>query len=323
MSMAVRVHEFGGPEVMRFEAVEVGPPGPGEALIRHTAIGLNFIDTYHRSGLYPLALPAGLGTEAAGTIEATGPGVRDVAVGDRVAYTGLPPGSYAERRVYAADRLVRIPDTVTDEVAAASMLKGLTAWYLLRRSYRVRAGDPILVYAAAGGAGTIICQWAASLGAKVIGVTGNDAKAAYARENGCAETVLAGDPQFVERVRSLSGGGVAVVYDSVGQETFFRSLDCLRAHGTMVTFGNASGPVQPFSPLELARRGSLFLTRPVLFDFIRERQQLEDATAELFERISSGAVRIRVNQRYPLRDAARAHRDLESRATTGASVLLP
>jgi NADPH2:quinone reductase len=323
MSMAVRVHEFGGPEVMRFEAVEVGTPGPGEALIRHTAIGLNFIDTYHRSGLYPLALPAGLGTEAAGTIEATGPGVRDVAVGDRVAYTGLPPGSYAERRVYAADRLVRIPDTVTDEVAAASMLKGLTAWYLLRRSYRVRAGDPILVYAAAGGAGTIICQWAASLGAKVIGVTGNDAKAAYARENGCAETVLAGDPQFVERVRSLSGGGVAVVYDSVGQETFFRSLDCLRAHGTMVTFGNASGPVQPFSPLELARRGSLFLTRPVLFDFIRERQQLEDTTAELFERISSGAVRIRVNQRYPLRDAARAHRDLESRATTGASVLLP
>jgi NADPH2:quinone reductase len=324
MTHAIQIDQFGGPEVMEWREVAVPAPGPGDALIRHEAVGLNFIDTYHRSGLYPLDLPSGLGTEAAGVIEAVGEGVVNVAVGDRVAYCGLPPGTYAETRVFPVDRLVKIPDAVPTRTAAAAMLKGLTAWYLLRRSYRLQAGDPVLLYAAAGGVGLIATQWAASLGGKVIGVVSTDEKAALAMESGCEHIVRDDDPGFVDRVRDLTNGeGVAAVYDSVGKDSFFQSLDCLRPHGTMVTYGNASGAVEPFSPLELARRGSLFLTRPVLFDFIKARADLEAAAAELFALIEKGTVEIHINQTYSLTDAAQAHIDLESRKTTGSTVLLP
>jgi NADPH:quinone reductase len=322
-TQAIRIHRFGGPEVLQWEEIPLAPPAAGEVTIRQTAIGLNFIDTYHRSGLYPLTLPAVIGAEAAGVVEALGPDARGVAVGDRVAYAGLPPGAYAARRNWPADRLVKLPAGITDEVAASVMLKGLTAWYLLRRSYRVQAGDPVLVYAAAGGTGTLLSQWAAALGARVIGVVSSGAKAQLARGQGCAETVLAGDPEFVKNVRELSGGGVAVAYDSVGRDTFFQSLDCLRRHGTMVSFGNASGPVEPFSPMELAKRGSLHLTRPSLFDFIATRADLDEGAGELFDVIGRGAVRIAIGQRYPLRDVARAHQDLEARRTTGATILEP
>jgi len=323
LTQAIRIQRFGGPEVLEWQEVSLPPPPPGEVTIRQTAVGLNFIDTYHRSGLYPLTLPAGIGAEAAGRVETLGAGVLGLAVGDRVAYAGLPPGAYAERRNWPAERLVKLPATVSDDVAAAAMLKGLTAWYLLRRSYRVQPGDSVLLYAAAGGTGTLLSQWATALGARVIGVAGGAAKAELARAHGCAATVLADDPDFVEKVRDLAGGGVAVVYDSVGRDTFFKSLDCLRKHGTMVTFGNASGPVEPFSPMELVKRGSLHLTRPSLFDFIATRADLETGTGELFDVVTSGAVRIAIGQRYPLRDAARAHRDLEGRRTTGATVLEP
>jgi NADPH2:quinone reductase len=322
-TQAIRIHRFGGPEVLQWEEIPLPPPAPGEVTIRQTAIGLNFIDTYHRSGLYPLTLPAVIGTEAAGVVEALGPDVTGVAVGDRVAYAGLPPGAYAARRNWLADRLVKLPPGIADEVAASVMLKGLTAWYLLRRSYRVQAGDTLLLYAAAGGTGTLLGQWAAALGARVIGVAGSAAKAALARQNGCAETVLSNDPDFVKKVREFSSGGVAVVYDSVGRDTFSQSLDCLRRHGTMVSFGNASGPVEPFSPMELAKRGSLHLTRPSLFDFITTRADLEAGTGELFDVIGRGAMRIAIGQRYPLRDVARAHQDLEGRRTTGATILEP
>ena len=324
MTKAIQIDQFGGPEVMQWREVDSPSAGPGSALIRHEAVGLNFIDTYHRSGLYPLDLPAGLGTEAAGVVEKIGEGVELVAVGDRVAYVGVPPGAYTELREYPADRLVKIPEAVSAKTAAAAMLKGLTAWYLLRRSYRVRSGDPILLYAAAGGVGLIAGQWAASLGARVIGVVSTDEKAVLARDNGCTYIVRSGDPYFVARVREIMGGqGVAAVYDSVGKDSFFQSLDCLRPHGTMVTYGNASGAVEPFSPLELARRGSLFLTRPVLFDFLRERADLQAAAAELFGLIESGTINIQINQTYPLKDAAQAHIDLEARKTTGSTVLIP
>ena len=240
-----------------------------------------------------------------------------------MAYAGLPPGAYAEQRIWPAERLVHVPAMLTDEVAAATMLKGLTAWYLLRRSYPVKSGDTVLLYAAAGGTGQIAGQWAHALGAKVIGVVGSQAKAVIASRHGCSATVLADDPDFVAKVRDLSHGGVHAVYDSVGRDTFFQSLDCLRPHGTMVTFGNASGPVAPFSPMELAKRGSLHLTRPTLFDFIGTRRDLEHGTGELFAAIASGSVRIEIGQRYALKDAAQAHRDLEARRTTGATVLLP
>lgn len=323
MTGAIRIHRFGGPEVLQWEDVPLPPPGAGELTIRQTAMGLNFIDTYHRSGLYPLTLPAGLGTEAAGVVETLGSGVTGFAVGQRVAYAGLPPGAYAERRNWPAERTVPLPDGISDEVAAGSMLKGLTAWYLLRRSFRVEAGQWVLLHAAAGGTGTIVSQWARALGARVVGVVGSETKAAVARANGCAATVLAGDPDFVTRVREITEGGAAVVYDSVGRDTFFSSLDCLRRHGTMVTFGNASGPVEPFSPMELAKRGSLHLTRPSLFDFIATPADLQSGTGELFAMLKSGEVRIAVGQRYPLKDVAQAHRDLEGRRTTGATVLLP
>jgi NADPH2:quinone reductase len=321
---AIRIHEFGGPDVLRFETVDLPEPGPGEARVRHTAIGLNFIDTYHRSGLYPLELPTGLGSEGAGIVEAVGDGVSDVAVGDRVVYTGRPADSYSERRNFPAWQLVPIPDGVSDEEAAAAMLKGLTAWYLLMRSYPVQPGDPVLLYAAAGGVGSIASQWARHLGATVIGVVSTDEKAELARSQGCEHVVMADYPDLPGLVRKLSGGeGVAAVYDSIGRDTFFASLDCLRPHGVMVTFGNATGPVDPFSPAELAKRHSLYVTRPILFDFIDTRDRLLEASTALFDVISKGVVKIRVNQRYPLAEAAQAHRDLEARKTTGQTILLP
>jgi len=324
MVKAIMIDEFGGPEVLDWRDVEVGQPGPGEALLRQEAVGLNFIDTYHRSGLYPLDLPHGIGIEAAGVVTAVGAGVDIVNVGDRVAYLGLPPGAYAQQRLFPADRLVSLPDTISFETAAASMVKGLTAWCLVRRSYPVRAGDTVLLYAAAGGVGLVTGQWAASLGARVIGVVSTDAKAALARENGCAEIVRSDDPDFVATVRGLTDGqGVHAVYDSTGNDTFYQSLDCLRPHGTMVTFGNATGAVEPFSPMELAKRGSLFVTRPLVFSFVTTRADLEDAANELFAMVESGRIRIQVNQTCPLRDAARAHADLEARRTTGSTVLIP
>jgi len=321
---AIRIEEFGGPEVLDWEEVEVGDPGAGEVRLRHTAVGLNFIDTYHRSGLYPLELPSGLGSEAAGVIEALGDGVDGFEVGQRVAYTGRPPDAYSEARLIAADLLVPLPDAIGDETAAAAMLKGLTAWYLLKRSYPVRPGDTVLLHAAAGGVGLIAVQWAKHLGATVIGTVSTEAKAELARAHGCDHIVMADSGDLAGEVRRLTDGeGVAAVYDSVGRDTFYASLDSLRPHGVMVSFGNASGPVEPFAPLELAKRGSLYVTRPVLFDFISTREALLGAASELFEVIGSGAVKIEVNQRYPLADAAQAHRDLEARRTTGSTVLLP
>ncbi len=321
---AIRLDRHGGPEVLDFIAIELPEPGPGEVRLRHTAIGLNFIDTYQRSGLYPLELPGGLGSEAAGVVESVGAGVHEVAPGDRVAYTGGAPGAYAERRNLAADRLVPIPDGITDEEAAAVLLKGLTAWYLLRKSYAVQAGDRVLLYAAAGGVGSIASQWAAALGASVIGIVSTADKARIARAQGCADVLLAGEGDLAARVRQLTGGeGVAAVYDSVGKDTFFQSLDCLRPHGVMVSFGNASGPVAPFAPAELAKRHSLYVTRPVLFDFIATRERLLAASGELFARLRDGTVRVKVRQRYALADAAKAHRDLEARRTSGSTVLLP
>jgi NADPH2:quinone reductase len=321
---AIRIHEFGGPEVLRFEEVDLPEPTAGEVRIRHTAIGLNFIDTYFRTGLYPSALTAGLGSEAAGVVEAVGPGVTVVKPGDRVAYTGRPADSFSEARNFPADKVVPIPDSISDEQAAAVLLKGLTAWYLLRRSYPVKKGDAILLYAAAGGVGSLASQWANALGATVIGVVSTSEKAALARSQGCHHIVMADDPDVAATVRKLAGGdGVAAVYDSVGKDTFFASLDSLRPHGVMVSFGNSSGPVAPFAPAELAKRHSLYVTRPVLFDFISTREQLLSATAELFEQLASGDVKINVNQRYALKDAAIAQADLEGRKTTGSTVLIP
>ena len=321
---AIRIHEYGGPEVLRYEEVQLADPGKGEARVRHTAIGLNFIDTYHRTGLYPMELPAGLGTEAAGVVDAVGPDVADVKPGDRVVYTGLPPGAYAECRNYPAWQLAPLPDEVTDEHAAASFLKGLTAWYLLRRSYPVQEGDPILLYAAAGGVGSLTSQWAKHLGATVIGVVSTDEKAELACAQGCDHVIMADTEDLPGAVRAFTDGeGVAAVYDSIGKDTFMASLDCLRPHGVMVTFGNASGPVEPFAPVELAKRHSLYVTRPVLFDFIATREDLLAAAGELFEVVSSGVVKIHINQRYALKDAAQAHIDLESRKTTGSTILVP
>jgi len=324
MPKAMLINEFGGPEVLQWQDVALGEPGEGEVLIRHTAVGLNFIDTYQRSGLYPLDLPSGLGLEAAGVVEKVGSGVTYVQPGDRVAYTSMPPGAYAEQRLYAADKLVKLPDGIDDRTAAAVMLKGLTAWYLLHHSYRVQAGDSVLLYAAAGGVGLLLAQWARSLGVNVIGVVSTTAKAELAKENGCAAIVPADAPDFVAQVRALTDGeGVAAVYDSVGKDSFIQSLDCLRPHGTMVSFGNASGPVEPFTVAELGKRGSLFLTRPAVFDFISTADDLRAAAAGLFKAIESGVVSIAINQTWPLAEAAAAHRALEGRQTTGSTVLLP
>jgi NADPH2:quinone reductase len=322
---AIRFERTGGPEVLRWEEVEVSAPGPGEALLRQTAIGVNFIDVYHRTGLYPVpSFPSGIGMEAVGVVEAIGPGVTEVSPGDRVAYASLPIGGYAEWRCMPAERLVRVPPGISDEEAAAMMLKGMTAQYLLRRTYRVQPGDTIVFYAAAGGVGSIACQWAKHLGAEVIGVVGSDEKAALARELGCAHTIVYTRERVPERVRALTGGkGVPVVYDSVGKATFFDSLDCLAPRGLMVSFGNASGPVPPFDIQQLALRGSLYLTRPTLATYTATREELLATAEELFDVVLSKAVRIRIGLRLPLREAARAHEALERRSTTGAIVLLP
>jgi len=324
MAQVVLVDKFGGPEVMRLADVEIAAPGPGEVQIRQSAIGLNFIDTYHRSGLYPMEMPCGLGLEAAGVVTAVGEDVDDFQAGDRVAYSSTPPGAYAAERNVAANRVVKLPDSISETVAAAVMLKGLTAWYLLFRSYPVQAGDTVLMYAAAGGVGLIATQWAKALGVRVIGVVSTEAKAAEARAAGCADIVMADADDFVAQLRSLTGGeGVAAVYDSVGKDTFYQSLDCLRPHGMMVSYGNASGAVEPFAPLELAKRGSLKLTRPVLFDFIAKREDLLAARDDLFAAIENGTVNVSVNHEYALSDVAEAHRDLESRKTTGSVILRP
>jgi NADPH2:quinone reductase len=325
MLKAIRIHEYGGPEVLRWEEVEVGEPGPGQLRVRHGAVGLNYIDVYHRTGLYPLpSLPWTLGMEGAGWVEAVGEGVAEFKVGDRVAYASPPVGAYAEVRLIPADRVVALPEAIDDPTAAAMMLQGMTAQYLLRRTYRVQPGDAILLHAAAGGVGLIASQWARHLGATVIGTVGNDEKAELARAHGCHHAIVYTRENFVERVREITGGqGVAVVYDSVGKDTFTGSLDCLRPLGMMVSFGNASGPVPPFEPGILAAKGSLFLTRPTLMTYTAKRVDLVASAAELFEVVASGVVNIEVRQTYPLAEAARAHRDLEARRTTGSTVLLP
>jgi NADPH:quinone reductase len=321
---AIRIHAHGGPEVLRWEEVEAAPPGPGEVRIRQTAIGLNFIDVYERSGLYPGPLPSGLGREGAGVVVALGSRVRGLALGDRVAYASGLPGAYAQERVLAADRLVRIPEGVSDRLAAATMFKGLTAWFLLRRTHRVRRGETVVIHAAAGGVGLLVTQWARHLGAEVIGVVGSEAKAALATQHGCHHALVSGRDDLAARVRELTGGqGAHAVYDSVGKDTFFASLDCLRPLGIMVSYGNASGPVPPVAPLELARRGSLFLTRPTLFHYIAGRAELERGARELFAVVGLGAVRVEIGQTYALQDAAQAHRDLEARRTVGSTVLIP
>ena len=323
MSKAIRIHEPGGPEVLRWEEVEVGRPGPGEVRLRQTAVGLNFIDVYHRSGLYKLPLPAVIGSEATGVVEEVGPGVADVGPGDRVGYAGAV-GAYAQVRVIAADRLVPLPEGVSDAVAAAAMLKGMTAQYLLRRTCRVEPGDAVLIHAAAGGVGLIACQWARHLGATVIGTVSSDEKAALARAHGCEHAVVTKREDFVAGVKEITAGrGVRVVYDSVGKDTWDGSLDCLQPLGMMVSFGNSSGPVPPFSPLVLSAKGSLFLTRPTLMAYTAQRAELLACAAELFDVIAKGAVRVEVSRTYALADAASAHRDLEGRRTTGSSVLIP
>ncbi|MDR6293662.1 NADPH2:quinone reductase [Inquilinus ginsengisoli] len=324
MVHAIRIHETGGPDILRWEAVEVPAPAEGELRIRHTAIGLNYIDTYIRDGLYKTQLPLVLGQEAAGEVLAVGPGVTGFKPGDRVAYGNGPTGSYAEERVIPAEKVVKIPDGVNDRTAAAIMLKGLTSWYLLRRTFPVQPGQTILFHAAAGGVGQIACQWAKHLGATVIGTAGGPEKVALARANGCDHVIDYSSEDFVARVRAITGGkGVPVVYDGVGKTTFEGSLDCLSPRGMMVTFGNASGPVAPISPLVLSQKGSLYLTRPTLATYIAARSEYEAAAAELFDVVAKGAVKISINQTYPLRETAQAHRDLEARKTTGSTVLLP
>jgi NADPH2:quinone reductase len=325
MTHAIRIHEYGGPEQLRWEKVTVGTPGAGEARIRHTAVGLNFIDVYHRTGLYPLPqLPHVLGMEGCGVVEAVGEGVSEIAVGDRVAYAGVPPGAYAEERLIPWHRLVKVPDAIDDRTAAAMMLQGMTACYLLRRCYRVQAGDTVLIHAAAGGVGLIACQWAKALGATVIGTVGSADKAELARAHGCDHPILYREEDFVARVKEITGGsGVAAVYDSVGKDTFMKSLDCIRRHGMMVLFGSASGNVEPFNLALLAAKGSLFVTRPTLMTYTAERADLVAIAGELFDMVTSGKVRIEVNQSYPLAETAQAHRDLEARKTTGSTVLIP
>jgi NADPH2:quinone reductase len=323
MPYAIRVHETGGPEKLKWDEVEVGDPGPGEVRVRNTAVGLNFIDTYHRSGLYPMQLPLTLGGEGAGVIEAVGPKVKDLKAGDRVTYVG-PLGAYSEVLLRPADRLVKIPSGIEDEQAAAMMLKGLTAWYLCRRTYRVKEGDTVVVHAAAGGVGQILCQWTKHLGATVIGTVGSDEKVAIAKKAGCKHVIVASREKLSERVKEITKGkGVPVVYDGVGKDTFMDSLDCLSPLGLMVSFGNASGAVPPVNIGILAAKGSLFLTRPTLANYTATREDLLTASKELFSVVKKGAVKIKVNQTYPLREAAQAHQDLESRKTTGSTVLLP
>ncbi len=325
MTHAIRIHQPGGPEALVWEEVEVGAPGPGEVRLAQTAVGLNYIDVYHRSGLYPVpALPTAIGMEAAATVETVGDGVTELAPGDRVAYASGPVGAYAEARIMPAGRVVKLPEAISDHQAAAMMLQGMTVRYLIRRTYRVAAGETVLFHAAAGGVGLIACQWLKHLGATVIGTVGSEDKAVLARAHGCDHTINYRSEAFSERVRELTdGAGVPVVYDSVGKDTFEGSLDCLAPMGMMVSFGNASGPVPAFDPGILSAKGSLFLTRPSLIHYTAKREDLVASAEDLFEVVGSGAVKIEVNQTYPLAEAAQAHRDLEARKTTGSTILLP
>jgi NADPH:quinone reductase len=321
MTHAIRIHKPGGPEVLVWEEIEVGKPGPGEARVRHTAVGVNFVDIYIRTGLYPATLPSGLGTEAAGTIEEIGPGVTDVKVGDRVAYAGGPLGAYTEERVMPADRLVVLPDGVTDVQAAAMMLKGLTAQYLIRQIYKVHH-DTILFHAAAGGVGLIACQWAKSLGATVIGTVGSDQKAQVAKAHGCDHPIVYTREDFVAAVNEITGKvRVPVVYDSVGKDTFMKSLECIVPKGLMVSFGQSSGPIGPVDLGIFAQKGSLFFTRPTLNTYAAKRKDLLAMAKDLFDVVLSGAVRIEIYRTHSLKEAAQAHRDLESRKTVGSTVL--
>jgi len=324
MTKTIRFHETGGPEVLRVEDVDVGEPGRGEARVRHLACGLNFIDIYQRSGLYKVPLPSGAGNEAAGIVEVVGEGVDWVKPGDRVAYAGGPIGAYCEVRNLPADRLCILPADISFEQGSAMMLKGMTVQYLIRRTYRVQAGDTVLFHAAAGGVGLIACQWLRALGATVIGTAGSEQKCALARQHGADHCINYRSENFVERVREITqGAGVPVVYDSVGADTFLGSLDCLRPLGMMVSFGNASGPVPPFELGLLGQKGSLFLTRPSLYAYTAKRKDLEATAQELFDIVQSGRVKIEIEQRYALKDVAQAHRDMEARKTVGASILLP
>src|SRR5690349_6612409 len=323
MAKAVRYHKQGGPEVLQLDDVQVGEPGAGQVRIRHTAIGVNFVDTYQRSGLYPMQVPAVAGNEAAGVVEAVGPDVKDLKKGDRVAYTGLP-GSYCEQRLVPADRVVKIPEGITDEQAASMMLKGLTVHYLIFSTYPVKKGDTVLWHAAAGGVGLIACQWLKALGVTTIGTVGSEDKAKLARAHGAEHVVNYSTENFVEKVAAITGGKkVPVVYDSVGKSTWEGSLDCLRPRGLMVSFGNASGPVAPVNLGILSTKGSLFVTRPTLATHIATRADLVERSNALFEVVKSGKVKIETAKRYKLADAAQAHRDLEARKTTGSIVLQP
>jgi NADPH:quinone reductase len=324
MPKAIRFYQTGGPEVLHWEDAEVGDPAAGEARIRHTAIGVNFVDTYHRSGLYPVKLPSGLGSEAAGVVEAVGPGVTHIQAGNRVAYAGGPPGSYAEVRIMHADRLIKLPDGISDQTAAAIMLKGMTTEYLIRRTYKVQPGDTVLFHAAAGGVGLIACQWLKVLGSTVIGTVGSDEKAELAKAHGCDHAIVYTRDDFAKKVREITTGkGVPVVYDSVGKSTFMGSLDCLQPFGLLVSFGNASGPVPPFELGILAQKGSLFVTRPTLATYTATRADLEATAKELFDVVLADKVKINVHRTYALKDAQRVHRDLEGRQTTGSIVMLP
>jgi NADPH2:quinone reductase len=324
MPHAIRIHEYGGPEVMRWEEIPPRDPGRGEVLVRQTAVGLNFIDVYERTGLYGGSLPGGLGREAAGVVTAVGPRVAEVKPGDRVAYASNTAGAYADERLLPASQLVPVPEGVSDRLAAAALLKGMTAQVLLRRTYKVRKGTVTVVHAAAGGVGSILVQWALHLGAHVIAVVGSDDKAAVVRALGCRDVLVSGRDDLAAGVKALTRGkGAHVVYDSIGKDTFFASLDALRPLGLMVTYGNASGPVPPVAPLELARRGSLFLTRPVLFSYTSTRSDLLRTAREVFDVIGRGVVRIEIGQTYAMRDVQQAHRDLQSRRTIGSTVLLP
>ena len=324
MSFAIRFHQTGGPEVLRWEEVPVGDPAADEVRLRHEAVGLNYIDTYQRSGLYPLPLPSGLGQEGAGVVEAVGKDVRDFRPGDRVAYAGGPVGAYSQQRCLPAARLLKLPESIDFRTGAAMMLQGLTTAYLLRRTYAVQAGDAVQIHAAAGGVGLIACQWARALGATVIGTVSTEAKAELARQHGCEHVILYSHEDVAARVRDITGGeGVAVVYDGVGKDTFSASLDSLRMRGMMVSFGNASGAVPAFNPLLLTQKGSLFLTRPMLAHYTANRDELLALGQELFAVVESGKVRININQTFALADAADAHRALEARQTTGSTVLLP
>ncbi len=325
MAHAIRFHKTGGPEVLQWDEVKVGDPGPGEVRIAHKAVGLNYIDTYHRTGLYPLPLPSGIGLEAAGVVEAVGRGVTELKPGDRVAYCNGPIGAYSEVKIHPAERLVKLPDGIGFEQAASMMLQGLTVQYLLRRLHVVpKAGDTVLWHAAAGGVGLIACQWAHAMGVKVIGTVSSEEKAKLARDNGCAHTVNYVKEDFVAKVNEITGGKkVPIVYDSVGKDTFMKSLDCLQGRGLMVTFGNASGAVAPIDLGILAAKGSLYVTRPTLMGYVAKREELLAASKELFDLVLAGKVKVGPRQTYALKDAAQAQRDLEGRKTTGSTVLIP